>query len=48
MQNFVSRVCWLFDMAEGAFLTIKKSREPGNEAAKYKEIDGAHINGIAE
>ena len=35
-------------MKEGAFFSIRKPREPGNEANKYKQIDRTHVDGIAE
>ena len=35
-------------MKEGAFLPIRKPRDPGNEVAKYKQIERTHVYGIAK
>ena len=35
-------------MKEGAFLTIRKPRDPGKEVAKYKQIDHTHVDGITK
>ena len=41
-------MCWLFDMKEGTVLPIRIARDPGNKIAKYKQIDRAYVDGIAE
>ena len=33
---------------KGAFLPIRKPRDPGNEIAKCKQIDRTHVDGIVE
>ena len=47
IHNLVPRAYWRFDMKEGAFLPIRKPRNPGN-VAKYKQIDLTHVDGFAE
>ena len=43
MHNLVPRARWLFDMKGGAFLPVKKPRDPGKKVAKYKQIDRTHF-----
>ena len=38
LQNLICRTYWLFDMKEGAFLPIRKPRDPGNEVASQEQI----------
>ena len=33
---------------EGALLPIRKPKDPGNEGAKYEEIDRTHVDVSAE
>ena len=35
-------------MKRGAFLPIKKPRDPENKVVKYEQIDRTHFDGIAE
>ena len=41
MGNLVPRAYWLFDMKKDAILFIRKSRDSGNEVAKYKQTQPA-------
>ena len=35
-------------MKKGPSLSIRKTRDPGNKVAKYKQIDRTYVDGIAE